>query len=125
MENRHRNPVRIEGRKQSASARFWITRPLKLQSMVLIDLLILSSLVRLLIRFEQPWWCAGLYTVYRLALFLVMPGLQMNPWLAACLVAAASSAYFWLLSRLDSAGLLWWLVASPGLLLQLWLVMWI
>jgi hypothetical protein len=29
------------------------------------------------------------------------------------------------LSRLDSAGLLWWLVAIPGLLLQLWLVMWI
>lgn len=125
MENRHRNPVRIEGRKQSASTRFWITRLLKSQSMVLIDLLILSSLVRLLIRFEQPWWCAGMYTAYRLALFLVMPGLQMNPWLAACLVAAASSAYFWTLSRLDSAGLLWWLVAIPGLLLQLWLVMWI
>ena len=125
MENRHRNPVRIEGRKQSASTRFWITRPLKLQSMVLIDLLILSSLVRLLIRFEQPWWCAGLYTVYRLALFLVMPEPRMNPWLAAGLVAAASSAYFWTLSRLDSAGLLWWLVAIPGLLLQLWLVMWI
>jgi len=45
--------------------------------------------------------------------------------LAAGLVAAASSAYFWTLSRLDSAGLLWWLVAIPGLLLQLWLVMWI
>ena len=125
MENRHRNPVRIEGRKQSASTRFWITRLLKSQSMVLIDLLILSSLVRLLIRFEQPWWCAGLYTAYRLALFLVMPGPRMNPWLAAGLVAAASSAYFWTLSRLDSAGLLWWLVAIPGLLLQLWLVMWI
>ena len=25
----------------------------------------------------------------------------------------------------SAAGLLWWLVASPGLLLQLWLVMWI
>ena len=125
MENRRRNPVRIEGRKQSASTRFWITRLLKSQSMVLIDLLILSSLVRLLIRFEQPWWCAGLYTAYRLALFLVMPGPRMNPWLAAGLVAAASSAYFWTLSRLDSAGLLWWLVAIPGLLLQLWLVMWI
>jgi hypothetical protein len=49
--------------------------------------------------------------------------LVFTPWLAACLVAAASSAYFWLLSRLDSAGLLWWLVAIPGLLLQLWLVM--
>jgi hypothetical protein len=93
--------------------------------MVIIDLLILSSLVRLLIRFDQPWWCAGLYTAYRLALFLAMPGLQLNPWLAAGLVAAASSAYFWTLSRLDSAGLLWWLVAIPGLLLQLWLVMWI
>ena len=125
MENRHRNPVRIEGRKQSASTRFWITRPLKLQSMVLIDLLILSSLVRLLIRFEQPWWCAGLYTAYRLALFLVMPEPRMNPWLAAGLVAAASSAYFWTLSRLDSGGLVWWIVAIPGLLLLLWLVMWI
>jgi len=93
--------------------------------MVIIDLLILSSLVRLLIRFEQPWWCAGLYTAYRLALFLAMPGLQMNPWLAACLVAAASSAYFWLLSRLDSGGLVWWIVAIPGMLLLLWLVMWI
>lgn len=47
--------------------------------MVLIDLLILSSLVRLLIRFEQPWWCAGLYTAYRLALFLAMPGLANEP----------------------------------------------
>ena len=123
MENGHRNPVRIEGRKQSASTRFWITRPLKPQSMVLIDLLILSSLVRLLIRFEQPWWCAGLYTAYRLALFLVMPGLRINPWLAAGLVAAASSAYFWTLSRLDSGGLVWWIVAIPGLLLLVWLVM--
>ena len=43
----------------------------------------------------------------------------------ADLVAAASSAYFWMLSRLDSGGLVWWLVAIPGLLLQLWLVMWI
>ena len=125
MENGRRNPVRIEGRKQSALTRFWITRPLKPQSMVLIDLLILSSLVRLLIRFEQPWWCAGLYTAYRLALFLVMPGLQMNPWLAAGLVAASSSAYFRTLSRLDSGDLVWWIVAIPGLLLLLWLVMWI
>jgi hypothetical protein len=38
---------------------------------------------------------------------------------------AASSAYFWLLSRLDSGGLVWWIVAIPGLLLLLWLVMWI
>jgi hypothetical protein len=83
------------------------------------------TLVRLLIRFEQPWWCAGLYTAYRLALFLVMPGLQINPWLAAGFVAAASSAYFWMLSRLDSGGLLWWIVAIAGLLLLLWLVMWI
>lgn len=125
MENGHRNSMRMEGQNQSALSRFWITRPLKPQSMVLIDLLILSSLVRLLIRFEQPWWCAGLYTAYRLALFLVMPGLQMNPWLAAGLVAAASSAYFWTLSRLDSGGLVWWIVAIPGLLLLLWLVMWI
>lgn len=93
MENGHRNPVRIEGRKQSASTRFWITRLLKPQSMVLIDLLILSSLVRLLIRFEQPWWCAGLYTAYRLALFLVMPGLRMNSWLAACLATVAPAAH--------------------------------
>jgi hypothetical protein len=125
MENRHRNPVRIQDRKQSASSRFWITRPLKPQSMVLIDLLILSSLVRLLIRFEKQWWCAGLYTAYRLALFLVMPGLQMNPWLAAGLVAAASSAYFWTLIRLDSGDLVWWIVAIPVLFLLLWLVTWI
>lgn len=59
MENGHRNPMRIEGRKQSALTRFWITWSLKPQSMVLIDLSIPSSLVRLLIRFEQPWWCAG------------------------------------------------------------------
>ena len=93
--------------------------------MVIIDLLILSSLVRLLIRFEQPWWCAGLYTAYRLALFLLLPGLRMNPWLAACLVAAASSLYFWLLSQLDSTSLVWWIVSIPGLFLLLWLVQWI
>jgi hypothetical protein len=87
--------------------------------------MILSSMVRLLIRFERPWCYAGLYMPNRLTLFLPLPGLRMNPWLAAGFVAAASSAYFWMLSRLDSGGLLWWIVAIAGLLLLLWLVMWI
>jgi len=87
--------------------------------MIFVDLLILSSLVRMLIRFEQPWLCAGLYTAYRLVLLLLLPGVRMNPWLAAGLVLAASSLYFWLLSRLDSGSLLWWIVAIPGLLLLL------
>ena len=41
------------------------------------------------------------------------------------LVAAASSAYFWTLIRLDSGDLVWWIVAIPGLFLLLWLVTWI
>jgi len=93
--------------------------------MLFIDLLILSSLVRLLIRFEQPWVCTGLYTAYRLAMFLLLPGSRMNPWLAGGLVAAASSLYFWLLSQLDSGSLVWWIVSVPGLFLLLWLVAWI
>jgi hypothetical protein len=87
------------------------------QSKVSIDRLILSSMVRLLIRFERPWCYAGLYMPNRLTLFLALPGLRMNPWLAACLAPVASSTCFWLLSRLDSAGLLGWIVAIAGPLL--------
>lgn len=93
--------------------------------MCFIDLLILSSLVRLLVRFEQPWVCCGLYTAYRLALFLLFPGLRMNPWLAGGLVLGASGLYFWLLSQLDPGSPVWWVVSLPGLFLLLWLVTWI
>ena len=86
------------------------------QSKVSIDRLILSSMVRLLIWFERPWWCAGLYMAYRLTVSLALPGLRMNPWLAACLATVASSTCFGLLSRLDSAGQLGWIVAIRGLL---------
>jgi len=63
------------------------------QSKVSIDRLILSSMVRLLIRFERPWCYAGLYMPNRLTLFLVMPGLRMNSWLAACLATVAPAAH--------------------------------
>ena len=83
----------------------------------IVQIFVLVALIRLLLATDKPFLCAGLY-----AGLVFLFGLLTGP-LAAVIAGAITfvfaSIYFWLLSKFEGAGLLWWVILVCGLLLGL------
>jgi len=82
---------------------------------MILNIVILVALVRLLIATDKPFLCSGIYTGAAV-IFKIILGTKLLPLLiAAVIVLALSSFYFWLLNRLDYGTLLWWVFAIFGM----------
>jgi hypothetical protein len=84
---------------------------------LILKLFVLVALIKLLLATDKPFLCSGLY-----AGLVFLFGLMYGP--VAALVAGVisfvlSSIYFWLLSKFEGAGLLWWVILIGGLLIGL------
>ncbi len=84
--------------------------------LALLNVFVLVGLLRFLIESEQPWLCAGAYTLYRLVIGLAWGGDLLPTLLATAIVGVVASLYFWLLDRFAGSGVLWWSVFVIGLI---------
>lgn len=83
--------------------------------MLFVKVVMLAGLAKLLIDMEQPFLCAGLYTVARVG-FAALMGAQLMPLLVfGVIILALTAFYFWLLDKLEGAGAIWFAVLVLGL----------
>ena len=64
----------------------------------------------------RPMICAGLFTAFHAVMRLVFLHSWIGLLLSTTAFLACSSLYFWLLDRVDTGSLLWWLLAIAGVL---------
>jgi hypothetical protein len=86
---------------------------------MIIKFFVFIGFFRVLITTDSPMLCSVFYAI---ALFL--PGLAIGQPLPFVLIRtgaafALASLYFWLLSRFEDSGLLWWIILIAGL----WIVL--
>ncbi len=86
---------------------------------MIIKFLVLAVLIRLLIASEKPFLCSGLYAGMALVFGLIRGGPVGAVLISAGLGFVLASVYFWLLNRLDTGSLVWWLVALLGIAIGL------
>ncbi|HTH48169.1 MAG TPA: hypothetical protein VMB21_11700 [Candidatus Limnocylindria bacterium] len=86
---------------------------------MIIKFLVLAVLIRLLIATDKPFLCSGLYAGVSLIFGLVRGGPVGGVMISAGIGFVLASVYFWLLSRLDTGSLVWWLVALLGIAIGL------
>jgi hypothetical protein len=84
---------------------------------VIIKFIVLAALIRLLIETDKPLLCSGIYAGVALVF-----GLAFGHSLPAVLISVGigfvlASIYFWLLNRLDTGSVVWWLVAIIGIVI--------
>lgn len=75
-------------------------------------------MVRLLVIYDKPFLCSGIYTVSVCLLGLAFVGPVPKVFLSAALAFVLSSIYFWLLDYF-SEGIFWWLILPCGILVSL------
>lgn len=83
---------------------------------MILFFLILSGLVRLLMATGRPMICAGLLTAFHAVTRLIFLHSWIGLLLSTAVFLAGSSLYFWLLDRVETGSLLWWLLAIAGIL---------
>ena len=86
---------------------------------MIIKFIVLAALIRLLIATDKPFLCSGIYAGIALALNLAFSGSVLAAFISAAIAFALASLYFWMLDRLDSASVMWWVVALGGILIGL------
>lgn len=80
-----------------------------------IKVFVLSLLIRLLARTDNPWLCAIIYSVLVFVLGVVFgPGI-LSASISAALGLVGAFVYFSILNRLDTRSIGWWLVAVLGI----------
>ena len=83
--------------------------------MLFVKIMLLAGLAKLLIDMEQPFLCAGLYTVARVG-YAALFGINLPTLLVlAAIIFALTALYYWLLDKLEGAGVLWFVVLVLGL----------
>lgn len=83
--------------------------------MLFVKIMLLAGLAKMLIDMEQPFLCAGLYTVARVG-YAALLGAQLMPLLViAVIIFALTALYFWLLDKLEGADVLWFVVLALGM----------
>ena len=85
----------------------------------IIKVIVLSAMVRLLVLTSKPWLCAGIYGVCTLVLAIVSGEKIARVMTMTALALVATCIYFWLLDRIETSTILWWVVAIIGLPLVL------
>lgn len=80
-----------------------------------VKVFLLGALVRLLLRFEKPFLCAGIYGI---AVFFLNLALLTDPIsttvMDSALALGISAVYFLLLNRANTGSTVWWLIAVAG-----------
>ena len=82
-------------------------------AMIFIDIMILVALIKILLETDRPFVCAGIYAGMNF-FFGLAGGFTLALFVGVGILFGMASLYFWLLSRLEGAGALWWLVAIGG-----------
>ena len=82
---------------------------------MVVKILVLAALIRLLIATDKPFLCSGIYAGVALLSGLAFGGSVLAVLISAGIGFALVSLYFWILDRLDSASVMWWLVALGGI----------
>jgi hypothetical protein len=79
-----------------------------------IKVFILAAMIRLLIATDKPLLCAAIYAGSAFALGALVGDDIMRVAMMAALAFIAAFVYFWILDRLDSGSVIWWVVAVVG-----------
>ncbi len=86
---------------------------------LLFKILLLIGLTRLLVATSRPFLCSGIYTVVVTGMFLLLNVPLLNTLIAAAIIAATSSLYFWLLDYFSDSPVAYFLVLFLGLVIGL------
>lgn len=86
---------------------------------MIIKIFVFIALLRVLVTTDAPLLCSGLY-----AIAVLLLGLAFGQPLSFVLIRtgaafALASLYFWLLSRFEDSGFLWWIIMIAGLWIAL------
>ena len=76
---------------------------------LVLKILVIASLARLFLATQSIFLCSGLYTAFVGIRTLAGTGSFTMGLLEAGIVFAASSFYYWVLSKLDETEITWWL----------------
>lgn len=79
-----------------------------------IKVFVLAAMLRLLIATDKPWLCAGIYAGVVFILGAVFGDKIASVTLMAGLAFIAAYVYFWILDRVDTSSVWWWIVAVIG-----------
>lgn len=85
--------------------------------MLILKIFMLIALIKILLATDKPFLCAGLYTGVIFVLGLAFGNPIEVMLIAAVISFVLASVYFWLLSRFEDSGFVWWLILIAGLLL--------
>jgi len=83
--------------------------------MIFFKALVLAALIKLLLTWEKPFLCSGLYAGFALMFNLAFMDSVAWALVATCIAFVLASVYFWLLQRFEGAGLVWWVILFGGL----------
>ena len=78
---------------------------------LLIKVFLLVAMIRLLIATEKPLLCAGLYAACALPLGTIFRDDFTEVAFMAAITFAGAFVYFWMLDRLGSSSIGWWVLA--------------
>lgn len=90
---------------------------------MIIKIFVFIALIRVLVTTDSPLLCSGLYAIAVFLLGLAF-GMAFGQPLSFVLIRTGvafvlASLYFWLLSRFEDSGFLWWIIMIAGL----WIVL--
>lgn len=86
---------------------------------MILKIFLIVALIKLLTATDKPFLCSGIYAVGTL-LFGLAFGYPFSVVLIAGLLGfVLASLYFWLLSRFEDSGMVWWLIMIGGLVIGL------
>ena len=86
---------------------------------MVIKILLLVGLIRLLLVTDKPFLCSGIYAAVVLVFGLAFGGNFVAVLVSVVIVFVLASIYFFLLDRLDSGTVIWWIVAILGIAIGL------
>jgi len=86
---------------------------------MVIKCILLAALIRLLITTDKPFLCSAIYSGVALIFGLAFGGRIVPVLISVGIGFVLASIYFWLLDRLDSGSVVWWIVAILGIAIGL------
>ena len=86
---------------------------------MIIKFILLAALIRLLIATDKPFLCSGIYAGVGLLVGLAFGGRVVPVLVSVGIGFVLASIYFWLLDRLDTGSVVWWVVAILGIAIGL------
>ena len=84
-----------------------------------IKVFVLAGMIRLLIATDKPVLCAAIYAGVVLVIGAVFGDPMAGVMFMTGLAFISAFVYFWILNRLDTSSVLWWIIAVIGVPLVL------